>query len=876
MKLLIRLLTLFIFLCPLHSQALHQFPESTFYPATTLAGSGNYSPGSTSIAEKSAAEQPAGTEPEISAPLFSHQGGPYQEPFQLILESDSAAEIFYTLNNTRPSPQNGQRYTAPIRMTGSVTVRAAAFRGGQTSEVASHTYNRLSAEVAAFTSDLPLIIVNAYNQQITPDVRVPAAITLLNDKTDGRYSFPGENPLYSRMEINKRGSSSLMFPKNMFGLSLRDEEDENRNLPLLGMPSENNWILYAPYTDMTLMRNVVAYQLSEEMGWYAPRTRYVELFLHSGTGPVTMQHYHGVYVLVERIKWDNNRVNITKIAPEDNSEPEITGGYIIKKDRLNPGESGFRTRRGTQLAHVRPHEIDMTRDQREWIRNYMSDFEEALFGEQFRNPDIGYEKYIDTDSFIDHFLHTELLKEIDGFRLSTFMYKDRDGKLIMGPVWDYNLSLGIGNYLEGWIPRGWYHEIMVNDCFIGCNIREWYLRLMEDPDYMERLKSRWWELRQGIFSNEYLLGMIDANREQLQESQARDFQRWPRLGSYVWPNWYIGNTWMDEVNWMKNWLSERLAWMDSQLGPQPENRLHYFWAFTDELPNNTPLEKVTATYSQSGQDAQIRYHSSLQGYPFDSSHPDWRKASMERRNRPTALNYNTIGNEGRAYSEENMRGLQVRQPFRGSAGENHLLFHLPTTGLSDLSFSFAAIDEGAAQQLRIDYSATPEEPDWVTTGLSENLFDLTEEYSLFQIDFSSAPEVNDNPNFKIRIRFEADDPLADDGNRVTFNNFSLEAASDKPSNGFDPDDSGSFRLYQNYPNPFQQETTIRFRLQVGTRVKLELFDLLGRRITTLLDENREAGMHQVTFDGSFLSSGLYLYRFHTSFYSSSMQMILVK
>lgn len=831
----------------------------------------------TSQTEPHTVSSPTSETVQVAPPRFSHEGGPYTEPFQLLLTGDDETEIYYTLNNTIPSPQNGQRYTIPVRITGSLILRAVAFRNGESSEIVSQVYTRLSPEVAQFTSNLPLIIVHSYNQQITSGDRVPAAITLTEDGEGGRYSFQPGNTIQNRMEINKRGSSSLMFPKNMFGLTLRDEEDQNRNLPLLGMPSENNWILYAPYTDMTLMRNVVAYRLSEKMGWYSPRTEFAELFFHTGSGQVTMQHYHGVYVLVERIKWDNNRVDITKIQPEDNSEPEITGGYIIKKDRLNEGESGFRTRRGTQLAHVRPHEHDMTSQQREWIRNYMSDFEEALFGNRFRDPDAGYEKYIDTDSFIDHFLHTELLKEIDGFRLSTFMYKDREGKLIMGPVWDYNLSLGIGNYLEGWIPRGWYHEIMVNDCFIGCNIREWYLRLMEDPDYMDRLRKRWWELRNGIFSNEYLLGMIDDNRELLQESQARDFQRWPRLGTYVWPNWFIGNTWMEEVNWMKNWLSERLAWMDTQLGPKPENRLHYFWAFTDELPNNTPLETIDATYSQTGQQASIRYHSSLDGYPFDNSHPDWRRASMERRNRPTALNYRTIGNEGRAYTEERMRGLQIRQPFQGSGGETELLFHLPSENLSDLLFSFAVMNEDAAEQLRIDYSTDPDGPVWTTSGLNLNTPDLTDEYRLWQIDFSSVPEVNDNPDFKIRIRFGSDNPSADEGNRVTFNNISLEASMETDPGDLDPDESdGPFQIYQNYPNPFLQETTIPFRLSVGTRVKVELYDLLGRHVATLLDENRDAGMHRIPFDGSTLPSGLYLYRIQTSFYTGSKQMVRIK
>jgi len=818
-------------------------------------------------------------EVSLQPPVFSHKGGSYRDSFQLTFTADEDADIYYTLDGSLPERETARRYTGPVFMSGSRTIRARAFKeGALPSEPKTYIFNRLSPDLNNFDSNLPLVIINEYDTEITAGDRTPASITIFDRKEDGRSDLWNEEHYQSRMIINKRGSSSLaVYPKHMFGFHLRDELDENRNSSLLGLPPEHNWILYAPYGDFTLMRNAVAYTLFGDMGWYSPRVKFVELFLHNGNGPVSYQHYYGVYVLVERIKWDNNRVNITKITPQDNNEPEITGGYIIKKDRLNEGERGMRTNRGTLLAHVRPNEEDITRQQRDWLLNYMNEFESTLYGSNFDDPENGYEKYIDVDSFIDHFLHTELLKEIDGYRLSTFMHKDREGKLKMGPVWDYNFSLGIADYLEGWIPEGWYYEQASNDCFVGCGVRDWYLRLMEDPNYMQRMQERWWELRQGIFSREYLMEKIGGYKDLLDEAQQREFQRWPRIGTYVWPNWYLGFTYSDEVNWMMGWLSNRISWMDRQMGDPPDTLLKYFWYFSHEIPNNTPLETLNATYLSDEKNAYIQYHSSLSGYPFNENHENWRQASMERRNMPTNLNYRTVGNNGKAYDEDEMRGLQVRQPFRGDAGENTLIFHIPTTDSEEIVFSFTAKDEGAADQLIVDYSVSPDEPAWNSSGIENPIFELSEDYGLYTIDFTDITEVNDNPDFKIRIRFDGEEINFNEGNRVTFNNISVEMANpDRRDREGIIGEPGPHRLEQNYPNPFNNQTTIAYRIPVGVHVKLEVYDLMGRLITVLVNESKEAGVHEVMFDAASLASGLYLYRLTTPFESTTKKMLLVK
>ncbi len=213
---------------------------------------------------------------------------------------------------------------------------------------------------------------------------------------------------------------------------------------------------------------------------------------------------------------------------------------------------------------------------------------------------------------------------------------------------------------------------------------------------------------------------------------------------------------------------------------QPEStltsQLIYFWLFDVSIPNDTPLETIDPAYGFI-EGGLLEYHSALLGYPFDPEDPNWRKASMERRNSPTPINYRPEGNNGIPYEDAEMRAIQIRQPFTGDGGENTVIFHLPTTDFKDAVFRFAAIDEEAADNLVIDYSVTAGNPVWINTGLANPTPALSDAYQLYEIDFSPVSLANNNPNFKLRIRFSGSNMSADDGNRVTFNNFSLDATS---------------------------------------------------------------------------------------------------
>ena len=198
-----------------------------------------------------------------------------------------------------------------------------------------------------------------------------------------------------------------------------------------------------------------------------------------------------------------------------------------------------------------------------WISRYMSRFEQALYGPDFRDPARGYAAYLDVDAFIDQHWLIEMSKNIDGFRYSAFLHKDRGGKLNVGPAWDWNLSFGNANYYDGSDPTGWYTP----------QLREseicWFRRLNEDPEFEQRAIDRWGDLRRSVLSTQRVLGRVDELAAQLNEAQARNFRKWPIMGRRVHPNDYVGDTYEEEIKWMKQWIQKRLTWMDAQFVATP-------------------------------------------------------------------------------------------------------------------------------------------------------------------------------------------------------------------------------------------------------------------------------------------------------------------
>ena len=397
------------------------------------------------------------------------------------------------------------------------------------------------------------------------------------DNGPGKRNNLTDTPAFaSKIGIELRGSSSQLFPKKPFGIELRDTSGlKSINASLLGMPAESDWVLNATYNDKTLIREALTYDLNRQMSpFYTPRYRYCEVVLNGS--------YQGIYLLFEKIKRDKNRVDVSSIKKTDVTGDALTGGYILKIDKLTGStsrtwNSPYRSVTGKiiPIQIDRPKPEDLAEEQVQYIKNYVTNFENALKSDQYQDSTAGYRQYINDDSFVDYLLLTEVCKNVDGYRLSAYFYKDRDsnrnagagGKLVMGPIWDYNLTYGNANYCDGNAYRGWayaYNRVCPDDPF---QIPFWWDRLLTDRRFATNVRTKYQTLRKTVLKTERIQAYIDSVATELTEARTRNFQKWPVIGVYVWPNGYVGQTYQQEIDYMKGWVKDRLAWMDTAILP---------------------------------------------------------------------------------------------------------------------------------------------------------------------------------------------------------------------------------------------------------------------------------------------------------------------
>ena len=417
------------------------------------------------------------------------------------------------------------------------------------------------------SSNLPIIVINTDGPGILDEHKVPATMRIIfnesgeiNKITDTDFHYDG------RIGIEHRGQSSLqLFPKKGYGLETREKDGSNRNVSLFGWPKENDYVIHSPYSDKSLIRNSLTYGLAANIMKYAPRTQHCELMING--------EYLGVVVMVEKIKRDKGRVDISKLDSDDNAGDSLTGGYILRFDKhsfndvawISPYKPNPNSSQETRFIYHYPKVNDITDFQKNYIQNYITEFENVLAGNNFKDSLVGYSKYIDADSFIDLMIINELTRNVDGYRLSTYMYKDKEGKLNMGPVWDFNLALGNADYCSGSNISGWafnFNDVCPDDFWIN---HFWWKRLLDDEKYAAKFEKRWNELRLGILSDQTVSDRIDAYANILQQPQVRNFQKWDILTSYIWPNNQINDTYIGEVNYVENWIHNRMEWIDNNI-----------------------------------------------------------------------------------------------------------------------------------------------------------------------------------------------------------------------------------------------------------------------------------------------------------------------
>jgi hypothetical protein len=594
---------------------------------------------------------------ELEPPVFSVAGGVYVDNQRLELKAGEAM-VRFTMDGGEPQT-NSAIFREPLEITNSVVIRARAWdKAGRLSRVRTQSYVLLGNDLARFDSSLPLMVLDTCGSEVSHQQKVLVAARVIQNRT-GRNRVQDQAQYDGLAMLNVRGHSSLRYPKHSFTFKTVNELGDAQKASLLGLPKESDWVLYGPYPDKTLMRDALAYELSNRMEGWAPHYRFVEVFVNETSARLSMSQYAGVYLLLERVSRGKDRVDIAKLDPSILREPEISGGYIIKKDHapktdrknfgadgppqaaqtndragyptppggfpadpsgfLPPYEAkvaknkngsaaaarpkkpkakvagsaaktnylaaavldgkrledaaeidfaeGFHTRnQDVQFYFQEPEPDQITAVQRAWLKNYVNGLEGALYGPDFTDPRKGYRAWLDADSFINYHLLVETTKNVDGFRFSTFYHKDRGGLLKMGPAWDWNLSFGNANGKQGYLPEYWLWPQLDDQQYT------WFRRLFEDPDFAQQYVDRWAQLRTNVLATSNILSRIDQLAAELQEPQARNFARWEILGQDVNPNYFVGATYQEEITWMKDWITKRLAWVEAQFLPGPERR----------------------------------------------------------------------------------------------------------------------------------------------------------------------------------------------------------------------------------------------------------------------------------------------------------------
>lgn len=439
------------------------------------------------------------------------------------------------------------------------------------------------------TSKIPYITIDTEGKSIEYEPGIPAKLKIFENK---------ELVQEQKIDIEYRGKTSFrLSDKKGFNFESIDAAGEGMDVSFLGLPKEEDWRLIGHVVnfndkyifDRTMIYNVVGYELSRLIGKYAARTKIVELEVN--------KEYMGVYVLTEKLKRDSERIDIKSLNA---TSTNLTGGYILTIDKVSIGDAGigkplsyflnnwdddaryvefnsFRSKYDinrnlisfapygapyhpnqfleTYFLYEYPKDKDITPAQKEYIAKYIHDFETALIQDDFGSDKRTYTNYIDVASFVDYFLINELCRNVDAYRISTYLQKDRDGKLKMGPVWDMNIAFDEGGRvpMNDWVIN--YNKFVNNDAWM---LPFWWNRLMEDPSFRQAVKQRWTSIRGDQWTDAKILKLVDDNAQYLKENGAvqRNYTKWDKN---------IGVNYDQSINSLKNFLKDRAAWMDKEI-----------------------------------------------------------------------------------------------------------------------------------------------------------------------------------------------------------------------------------------------------------------------------------------------------------------------
>ncbi len=473
--------------------------------------------------------------------------------------------IHYTLDGSLPS-RSSPVYGGPITIGKTSVLRAFVARAGAVgdSSMAATVYVRLADDVTGFTSNLPIVLMHTHTAGALPLLgteRLLGSVSLFEPSAGKRASLLNLPTLAARAGLRIHGNSSRSFPQRSYNIELREAgSDDDLDRSVAGLPTDSDWVLVAPsFMDRALVRTSLGFQLSNEMGQYAPRVRPCEVFLTENDTPTGRTHYMGVYMLVERIKRGKARVPVERLEADAVKPPAISGGYIFRMDH---GANDF-VAGGQAYGFVYPDPevmMDPGRQvQVQYLRGQMQDFVEALNGSGFKHPKTGvpYGQIIDVPSFIDNHLINILIKNVDAFRFSSYFHKDRDRPIKAGPLWDIDRSMGTphDDSLREINPEQW----AIGDAAHPLTHGIWG-RLFADPAFKAAHARRFTELLAGPFSLPRINAHIDRFAAEVREAQARHVQRWPEMPPVM-------GAYDAEIKLLKDWLALRVAWLQKQLLP---------------------------------------------------------------------------------------------------------------------------------------------------------------------------------------------------------------------------------------------------------------------------------------------------------------------
>ncbi len=517
---------------------------------------------------------------------LSRGPGTFVNAFELALSGANAGqEIRYVVSSptsagaTLAAPTAASTlYTAPIPINSSTLLRAAIFdpANGQKSRITTAQFLLLETmggtgntnfNTAAFTSNLPILVADDHGDGTPNDSGSGTYTTgLLHvyDTVNGTATLQGPATDFTRIGLRIRGSSSAGFDKKSYGMETWDEFDNDADRSLLGLPADSDWVLNGPWHfDDTFIHNAFIFDVSRQVGRWAPRTRFVEMFSNFNGGKLNYADYAGVYVLTEKIKSTGDRVAITGIQPGDTEGDAVTGGYIFKIDRPDSDEVRWRTANGVpnpesgqSLVIVEPDPQRDAPEQITYLQNYVRDFDATLFSEATANfTTRNYRNYIDTPAWIDHHILNALAYNVDALRLSAFYFKDRGKKIEAGPIWDFDRALGSDDGRDS-NPSSWSNIGYFFD-------RDWWGRLFRDPDFVQAWVDRWVELRRGPLAQANLAALADRMGAEIGNAAgARDAAKWPA-------NAASGGVYLNEITAMKSWLNTRMNWINNQMPAPP-------------------------------------------------------------------------------------------------------------------------------------------------------------------------------------------------------------------------------------------------------------------------------------------------------------------